>query len=304
MNRHDDTPPLRARIPADVERPDSIAFGMTARQLAILAVAGLVLYAAWQTLLPLVDPLLLLVASIPVAACAFAVAVGRREGTSLDRWLLAAMRHRRSPHRLVPAEHGQLINAPGWVATTAGAGDRLPLPAPLQLPATGITSDGTVDLGPEGHTTLVDCSTVNFTLRSPAEQNRLAAGFGHWLNSLDGPTQILITAQPVDLTGYASRLHEQAAWLPDAALEDAAHAHAEFLTELAAHRELLHRRVTLAVRDRRSPTHARHRAGEAAQALSGCEVTARVLDGTETGSTLAAHLDPARQHHHLGGQAW
>jgi hypothetical protein len=160
-----------------------------------------------------------------------------------------------------------------------------------------------VDLGPQGHTVLVDCATVNFTLRSPAEQNGLAAGFGRWLNSLGGPAQILITAQRVDLTGYATRLHEQAAWLPDAALEDAAHAHAEFLTELAAHRELLHRRVTLAVRDRCGATGARHRAGEAAQALSGCEVTARVLDAAETVATLSAHLDPASRHHQ-GGQPW
>jgi hypothetical protein len=304
MNRHDDTPPMRARIPADVDRPDSIAFNMTARQLLILAAAGLVLYAGWQTLLPLVAPLILLVVSIPLAAGAFTVAVGRRDGTSLDRWLLAALRHRRSPHQLVPAGHGKLIKAPGWVATNAGAGDRLMLPAPLRLPAKGVTAEGTVDLGPDGHTALVDCSTVNFTLRSPAEQNGLAAGFGRWLNSLDGPAQILITAQPVDLTSYATRLHEQAAWLPDPALEDAAHAHAEFLTELASHRELLHRRVTLAVRDRRSPTHARHRAGETAQALSGCEVTARVLDAAATVTTLAAHLDPAGRHHHQGGEPW
>src|SRR5690606_18533294 len=165
-------------------------------------------YACWQPLLPLVDPLILLVPSIPIAACAFAVAVGRRDGTSLDRWLLAAIRHRRSPHRLVPAEPDQLTDAPPWIATS-GSGGRLPLPAPLQLPAKGITTDGTVDLGPDGHIALVDCATVNFTLRSPAEQNALAAGFGRWLNSLDGPAQIVITAQRVDLSGYAARLHEQ-----------------------------------------------------------------------------------------------
>jgi hypothetical protein len=274
---------------------------MTARQLAILAAAGLLLYSVWQTLLPLVGPLILLVVSIPVAACAFAVTVGRREGTSLDRWLLAALRHRRSPRRLVPAEPNQLMAAPAWIATDAGG--RLPLPAPLQLPARGITAEGTVDLGPHGHVALATCSTVNFTLRSPAEQNGLAAGFGRWLNSLDGPVQILITARRVDLTGYAARLHEQAAWLPDPALEDAACAHADFLTDLAGHRELLHRRVTLAIRDRRSPTHARHRAVEAAQALSACEVTARLLDSVEAVNSLAAHLDPA-SHHHEGDQPW
>jgi hypothetical protein len=185
--------------------------------------------------------------------------------------------------------------------TTTGPGDRLPLPVPLRLPARGITTEGTIDLGPDGHTALVACSTVNFTLRSPGEQNALAAGFGRWLNSLDGPAQIVVAAQRVDLSGYAQQLLDRAPSLPDPALEDAARAHAEFLAELAGQRELLHRQVTLAVRDRRSPTHALHRAGEAALALSACEVTAQVLGAADAAATLASNLDPASRYHRLGG---
>jgi len=36
----------RVRIPADVDRPDKLLAGLTARQLAILAVAAVVLWAA------------------------------------------------------------------------------------------------------------------------------------------------------------------------------------------------------------------------------------------------------------------
>ncbi|MGH3388864.1 MAG: PrgI family protein, partial [Actinomadura sp.] len=36
-----DDEPLVAKIPADVDRPDKILYGLTARQLAVLAVTGL-----------------------------------------------------------------------------------------------------------------------------------------------------------------------------------------------------------------------------------------------------------------------
>src|SRR5436190_17066269 len=118
--------PYRARVPGDIERPDKIAFGLTGRQLVILAVTGLLLYAAWTAVAKVVHPLVFLAFAIPVAAAAFLLAVGRREGISLDAWVLAALRHRRAARRLVPAD-GPILPAPPWVATTVGPGDRLPL---------------------------------------------------------------------------------------------------------------------------------------------------------------------------------
>lgn len=301
MTRHEQPPPVRARIPADVDRPDTIAFGLTARQLLIFTVVGLGLYGVWQALLPWAGPLVLLVATIPIVAATFAVAVGKRDGISFDRWLTAAVGHRRRPRRLIPATAEQVTEAPAWVATTTGSGHRLPLPAPLKLPAKGITEQGTIDLGPDGHVGLLEAATVNFGLRSPAEQNALAAGFGRWLNSLDGPVQIVVRAQRVDLTGYAARILQAAPSLPDPALEDAAGAHAEFLTALATERELLARQVTVAVRDRRGAMRAAHRAGEAARALSGCEVNAQVLDTADAAARLGASVDPSANHR-LGGE--
>ena len=57
------------------------------------------------------------------------------------------------------------------------------------------------------------------------------------------------------------------------------------LQKLAAQRELLHRQVTIAVRDRRGPGHTIHRASEAVRALAACEVTATVLDGPDAAAT-------------------
>src|SRR6266536_2035473 len=291
MARRDTEAPMRARVPANVERKDSILFGFTFRQVVILTVAGLIIYTAWTALAKVVHPLAFLIGAIPLAGFAFVLAVGRRDGISLDAWLAHAIRHRRTPHQLVPTD-GPITPAPAWVSTTAGRGDKLPLPAPLRLPAKGITPDGLVDLGPDGTTALVAASTVAFGLRTPGEQNGLVAGFGRWLNSLDAPVQILVRAERVDLTTVADRIHAQAPGLPHPALEEAALSHAAFLDELAAQRELLHRQVTIAVRDRRGPGHTIHRASEAVRALGACEVTASVLDGPDAAGTLAGCLDP------------
>jgi len=291
MNRRTDEPPLRARVPGDVEKADKLAFGLTGRQLVILTVTGLLLYSAWTAVATIVHPLVFLAGATPVVAAAFGLAVGRRDGISLDAWVLAALRHRRSPHQLVPTE-GPITPAPAWVSTTAGTGDRLPLPAPLRLPAKGITPDGLVDLGPDGTTGLVAASTVAFGLRTPTEQNGLVAGFARWLHSLDGPAQIVVRAQRVDLTQLADRYLAAAPGLPHPALEDAARAHAAFLDDLAVQRELLHRQVTVAVRSRRGEHHTAQAAAEAVRALAGCEVPARVLDGPDAATRLAASLDP------------
>jgi hypothetical protein len=104
--------------------------------------------------------------------------------------------------------------------------------------------------------------------------------------------QILVRAERADLTTVADRIHAQAPSLPHPALEEAALSHVAFLDDLAAQRELLHRQVTIAARDRRGAGHTIHRASEAVRALAACEVTATVLDGPDAAATLAVCLDP------------
>ncbi|MEU7616583.1 PrgI family protein [Micromonospora rifamycinica] len=296
MSRRADEAPMRARVPADIDRPDRIAFGLSGRQLVILAVTGLLLYAVWTAVATVVHPLVFLAGALPVAAGAFLLAVGRRDGVSLDAWVLAALRHRHGPRRLVPTDK-PIIPAPAWVTTTGGPGDRIPLPAPLRLPAKGVTGDGVIDLGADGTTGLVAASTVAFGLRTPAEQNGLVAGFARWLHSLDSPVQIGVRAQRVDLTYLADRFLTAAPGLPHPALEEAARAHVAFLADLAGQRELLHRQITVAVRSRRGAHYAAHQAAETVRALGGCEVPARVLDGPDAVARLAASLDPTAPMH-------
>src|SRR6266542_3903810 len=68
--------PLRARVPADVDTPDKIVYGLTARQLAILAVAGVAGYGLFKTVGPQVPQPVLIAMLIPIAGAAVVLAPG------------------------------------------------------------------------------------------------------------------------------------------------------------------------------------------------------------------------------------
>ena len=286
----------RVRIPADVGRPDKLLGGLTARQLAILATSGVALWAAYLATRHVVPLVGFAAVAVPVAAIATLLAMGRIEGQSADRLIVAAWRQLRSPRRLVPASGG-VPAPPAWVA--AGPG---PLPAPLRLPLDAVGADGVVDLGPDGMAVLCRASSVTFSLRTPVEQEALVAGFARWCNSLAEPAQLVVRAEPVDLTPMIDGLADAAPGLPHPGLEQAAREHARFLAELAATRTLLRREVLVVLRQPPSSNSTgdgarerlRRRADEAVSALAAAGVTLAVLDGQAATACLGRAVDPPR----------
>ena len=285
------------RIPADIERPDKILAGLTARQAAIAAIAAAVIWAGWMTARRVMPPAAFAAAAAPVAVAAIALVIGERDGLSLDRLLAAAWRHARSPRRLVTAPDG-IPAPPAWAAPPRR---RIPAPAPLAPLWRHIGGDGVIGLPDGGAIAVAAVSTVNFALRSPAEQDALTAAYGRWLNSLTGPAQILIRAGRADLTGAVAALEEAAPGLPHPALERAALEHAEFLAGLAAQRDVLTRQALLIISEPARASRAAgagaagravQRAGEAARLLAGAEVAVSVLDGGQVTAVLAACADP------------
>ena len=182
--------PVQAAVPADLNTPDKVLYGLTARQLAILAGTGAVLWLTYHLLAPFVPPVAVVVVAMPIGALAAAVALGRRDGLTMDRWLAAALRAARSPHRMVAAPAGT-IAAPGWAPATqdseATAGKTATMPlAPLRLPARAIAASGVVDVD-GARVAVTAASTVNFDLRTAGEQHALVDGMSRWLNALSGP---------------------------------------------------------------------------------------------------------------------
>ena len=298
-----DTARQRVPVPADVELPDKLVAGLTGRQVVITAIAVLVIWAGFEatrTVLPL--PVFAVLAA-PVAVVATALAIGQRDGLTLDRLLAAAWRQARSPRRMVTAPEG-VPAVPGWVAPGL-ARQAGPPPAPVTPPWQLVTPDGVIGLGGDGAAAVCAVSTVNFALRSPAEQDALTAAYGRWLHSLTGPVQILIRTGHADLASAISRLREDAPSLPDPALEQAALAHAGFLAGLGATRQVLTRQVLLVTREagRAMPGRpgsaagrAAQRTAEAARLLASADLQARPLDGAQVTALLAAACDPGGPH--------
>ncbi|MEV5542020.1 PrgI family protein [Saccharopolyspora shandongensis] len=234
------------RIPADVDREDRILAGFTARQVVAMAVTGLVLYGGWLATRAVLPVVAYLVMAAPIAAAVVLLVVVTRDGITLDRLLLAALRQRLSPRRRVAAETPAPV--PEWLSAFADQADDVTLGG-LQLPARAVSEAGVIDLGRDGLALVAACSTVNFALRTPAEQEALAAGFGRYLHSLTAGVQILVRAQRLDLTSHIDDLRHRAASLPHPALEDAALDHADYLHHLTEQAELLRRQILLVVRE-------------------------------------------------------
>jgi hypothetical protein len=293
----------RVPVPADVELPDKLVAGLTARQVVIAAIAVTVIWAGYlatRRVLPL--PAFAVLAA-PVAVAAAALGIGQRDGLTLDRLLAAAWRQARSPRRLAAAPEG-VPAVPGWVAPDL-ARQAWPPPAPVRPLWESVAPDGVTGLCTDGAAAVCAVSTVNLSLRSPAEQQALTAAYGRWLNSLTGPVQILIRTGRADLASAAARLREHAPALPHPAVEQAAFGHADFLDGLAATRQVLTRQVLLVVREPdagpgrpgSAAGRAAQRAAEAIRLLAGAGLQARPLDGAQVTALLAAACDPGGPHH-------
>jgi hypothetical protein len=303
-----DDPPVEAKVPADFDAPDRVLYGLTARQVAILAAAGALLWLAYQAATPTVPAVVVAIAALPVGGLAVALALGRRDGISMDRWIAAALAAARAPRRLVAAAGG-VPTAPTWApeprtaaadATTVrralGTGKAAVAPvAPLRLPAHRIHASGTVDVD-GGRIAVTAATTVNFDLRSAGEQHALVDGMGRWLNSLSQPVQIVVSTRRVDMSTLAQQVEQRLDSLPHPALADAAAGYAQFLRDLAADRDPLDRQVLIAhqVGPHSDASVARRAAEQTARALTGLGATTRVLSGGQVTDALVAACDPWR----------
>jgi hypothetical protein len=292
---------LTARVPADLEAPDRVLGDLTARQVAVLAVAAAFGYLTWQAAHTRVPTVVLLVAAVPWAGAAIVLAVGRRDGLPLEAWLAHAVRYRRAPRRQVPTRSHAL---PAWAPDTPPA----PAPGVLQLPVDAIDADGVIHLTGRSTTRagavvcLVGVSTLPLAARAPQEQAGLVAGFAAWLNGLTTPVQIVISQRRVDLTGHALRIADTIHLAGDPALAAAGLDHAEFLLDLAADTDPLARTLTIATtgtptgpstRARADREVAALRAGDhTAQGLCALGATAVVLDAGAVTAALTTAVDP------------
>lgn len=232
---------MRARVPADVEMPDRIFAGLTARQIAILSLTVLLLWAAYVTVGFRIHIAVFGMVAAPFAAAGLAFAMSSQAGIGLEKLLIFAGRYLSKPRLRVQAPEG--------VAQLRSAGKIAKRIAPMGLPLQGLASDGVLDLGREGSAVLGRCSAVNFSLRSEDERGALVAAFGRLLNSLTGPVQFLVRTESVDIEATIGALESSSQFLPHPGLSNSAEEHATFLRSLASDESSLRRRLFICFRD-------------------------------------------------------
>jgi hypothetical protein len=267
----------RRVVPADIDTPDQIAWGLSFRQLAILAAPTAALYLAYSNLGPLLPVPVWVGAAIVVFAIAVVVALGRRDGLPMDVWIRHGLTMRTGPALAAPGSRSP--GRPLLRTLTAP-----PVPAPLRAEVTKISAAGALTV--EGTArTVIACGTTSVGLRTGTEQAGLLDAFGRWLNALTAPVQIVVCAARHDLTPYARAVLDDAGRLPSPALRAAAEDYAAFLLDLDRSREPLRRQVLTV-----QPTGAAQQAS--VRALTSLGISAQVLDGPAVAAALAAAADP------------
>jgi PrgI family protein len=270
------------RLPADVELEDRLAFGLTGRQLLLLALTALPAYGVFSlasSALPL--PVAAAIVA-PLALIGGVLVLGRRDGLSGDRYALAVLRHLTGVRRRVLAPEG--LAAPA----------RREL-APLDLPVRSILRSGVVELADGSFCVVLRAASAAFALRSDEEQEALVAGFARFLNGLIEPAQIVVRSEPVDLASDSRDILASAADIANPALRAAATGYADFLTGLGADTSVRRREILLVLTTRAARSAAEtleRRAQEATELLRQAGVELRLLDGEQVAQLLASALDP------------
>ncbi|HZE41244.1 MAG TPA: PrgI family protein [Stackebrandtia sp.] len=274
---------MRIPIPANVDIPDKILWGLTVRQAALLAPVAIGLIAAWHALGGLVSTPVLVGLCGAVGIVAVVVVLGKRDGVSLDRLLWAAIRH---PRSRLAAGHPDPT-----AALDNGATSRVETVRAWSGPVRAITDTG-LDLGPRGVAVGLDARGVNFALRSPDEQHALVQGMTRILNACTSHLQIVVSIRPSTLDSHVDRLRQTHRHMKSASLRQAGRTYVAWLADLDDATDMQRREITIVVTGATEADAAR----AATAVIDGCGglgATCRVLTGGELAARVRAHVDPA-----------
>jgi hypothetical protein len=197
--------PPRVMVPADIDTPDRIAWGLTARQLVVLALPIGTLYGLYSRLGEKLPALVWVVAAIGVVATAVVVALGRRDGLPLDAWIRHGLTLRCTPRLMTPGHPGEgsAEGTPVFVSARDIGASGVPVPAPLRSDVTRITADGGVVVEGAGRC-LIACGTTSVdpnctgTATGPVASARALTSLGITARVLDGPSVVAALAAATD----------------------------------------------------------------------------------------------------------
>lgn len=280
---------VRTRIPSDIDRADTVLYGLTARQAALVAAAGALAWGTYQGFAALLPEVLAAAGAVLIFSLGALLAFFRPDGIDSERFLVFTMAHLKSARRRVLASEG-LPDLPKW----ARSGGRL---QPLDLPPKDVSDDGLISLGKFGLAAVLRISAKNFALLCEDEQTALTEGFGRFLNSLDGLASFVVLSERIDIRVHLDAIEQTRESLPHFSLKKAAASHAEFLAALAKRPNALRRDAYLVLReqahDSASSTLSR-RVEDARGLLKPLGVSAELMSTAEVVALIERASDPRR----------
>jgi rhodanese-related sulfurtransferase len=280
---------VSVKVPSNVDMADTILWGLTLRQLAILGGVCLVSWSGYLGLRSIIPAYGLAALGTLAAGAGLALAFARPDGLHAERWLLAGMTHMIRPRRRVLAPEG-LARKPGGVRSHGRV-------AAFHLPVRTMNESGVVGLGGGRWILICRASALNLELRTASERESLMRGFGRFLNSLDKPVSLVVRSERSDLRAHIARIDETAPGLPHQELELAARAHSAFLGSLAERSDLLRREVYLVLcvhgsDEQQAAAQLRRRADDSAALLRSLGIRVAPLEGEDAASLMARAANP------------
>ena len=79
---------------------------------------------------------------------------------------------------------------------------------------------------------ILQCSTINFLLKSTEEQDAIIMSFQRFLNSLNFPIQIMVRSSKLDIDGYLKNLNNKAVKQTNPLLQNQTYEYIEYLKKL------------------------------------------------------------------------
>lgn len=102
--------------------------------------------------------------------------------------------------------------------------------------------DGILVLPHQQYRVVMETSSINFELKSEAEQDVLIDGFQHVLNSLPCAVQILVRVRELDVDNYIEQLEASKVDEKEQAYQDQIKSYSEFIRSLVSGNKILSRK--------------------------------------------------------------
>ena len=107
--------------------------------------------------------------------------------------------------------------------------------------------DGILELPHNQYRVIIETSSINFELKSEAEQDVLIESFQNFLNSLPCPLQMLIRVREVDIDRYLEQISQSKKSEKEKVYKDQIDNYSEFIKELVTGSKILSRRFYVVI---------------------------------------------------------